>query len=143
MRRSRALLQVKPSRIAKVPCRRTRESAGYDLCAIESVTLKKDEVAQISTGIRLAIPRGRYGQIKARSSIAKQGITALGGVIDSDYRGEVIVMLIKLTTGDYEIKAGDAVAQLIICPHESYDVTTVDELPATERGEGGFGSTGK
>jgi len=117
--------------------RGTSGSAGLDLYSQEDY---KDNggVVLVSTGVRVMIPEGYVGIIKDRSGMAKKGVTTHGGVIDSDYRGEVGVML---RLNGNTIKKGDRIAQLVVVPC-LMDFETVDSLDETERGEKGFGSTG-
>lgn len=104
----------------------------------------------LKTGIAVEIPEGYYGQIACRSSIGKEGYVVLGGVIDSSYRGEVSVMLARIpkpaspsTQPPIVFFSGDRIAQLLILPVPQVEVVEVDELSSSERGTGGFGSTGK
>jgi dUTP pyrophosphatase len=119
-------------------------SAGNDLCANKEIVVKFGEIAKVPTGIKVSIPEGYYGKIEARSGLAiKQGISIMAGVIDSDYRGEIFVGMTRVIPGEYKISKGDKMAQIII--HKYYCVTKhiVTSLDDTERGDGGFGSTGK
>ena len=124
-------------------------AAGADLYACidtDSVTIAPGETKFIPTGISLEIPVGYGGFIYARSGIAcKLGLAPANkvGVVDSDYRGEVMVALHNHGTADASIENGERVAQLVIAPFLAVDFTEADELTDTERGEGGFGSTGK
>lgn len=129
-----------------LPEYKTIDSAGMDLQADETIILKPLGRALISTGLKIAIPRGYEGQVRPRSGLAwKNGITVLNspGTIDADYRGEVKVMLINLSNVDYEIQEGDRIAQLVIAKYEKVEVKNVEVLDETVRGEGGFGSSGK
>lgn len=133
---------------AIIPEYKTKGAAGADVCALlsEPVTLKPMERALVPTGLSFAIPEGYEIQVRPRSGLAiKNGITCLNtpGTIDSDYRGEVKVILINLGTEDFTIKNGDRIAQLIVSPVTLGQFVQVSELDKTERGEGGFGSTGK
>jgi deoxyuridine 5''-triphosphate nucleotidohydrolase (dut) len=128
---------------AKAPVRGTAYAAGYDVYSTCSCAIEKDVVTEIRIGFAMAIPKGCYAKFEARSSLAREGVVVLGGVIDSDYRGEVIVLLSKITPGTYGIAKGNKIAQFIILKCETPEVVTVNELPQSERGEGGFGSTGK
>lgn len=126
-----------------IPQRQTINSAGYDLHAYESVSIPPHERKLISTGIQLAIPVGCYGQICSRSGLAlKYGIICIAGVIDSDYRGTVGVLLYNTSNTTFEVKKGDRIAQLIIIPILTPTLLEASSLEKTERGEGGFGSTG-
>jgi len=149
---------IKTSRLAVVPTRSSHGDAAYDLCSVVSAFLSPMERRVINTGLIIEIPEGYYGRIAPRSGLAiKHGIDVLAGVIDSSYRGEVGVVLINLNpilpNSEYEnvfgpqesfqISSGDRVAQLII--EKCYDVEwkEVDASSDTDRGEGGFGSTGE
>lgn len=134
---------------AKVPHRATSGSAGLDLCACidEPVTLEGGDTAVIPTGIAIALPSAEYGAfVFPRSGIAvKHGIGLLNsvGVIDSDYRGEIMVGVINQVKEAYTIQPGERIAQMVIMPVSMMPVEEVAELDDTARGAGGFGSTGK
>ncbi len=134
---------------AKVPNRATSGSAGLDLCASidEPITLEGGATAVIPTGIAIALPSAEYGAfVFPRSGIAvKHGIGLLNsvGVIDSDYRGEIMVGVINQISTPYTIQPGERVAQMVIMPVSMMPVEEVSDLDETERGAGGFGSTGK
>ncbi len=134
---------------AKVPQRATSGSAGLDLCACidEPITLECGDTAVIPTGIAIALPSADYGAfVFPRSGIAvKHGIGLLNsvGVIDSDYRGEIMVGVINQVKTAYTIQPGERIAQMVIMPVSTMPVVEVEELDDTDRGEGGFGSTGK
>lgn len=134
----------------KIPSYQTKGAAGCDICAFlnenESILLKKGERVLVPTGIKMEIPEGFEVQIRPRSGLAiKNGITCLNtpGTIDSDYRGEVKVILINLGNEDFEIKNGERIAQLVVAPVTQANFLSVDLLNETERGSGGFGHTGK
>lgn len=131
-----------------LPSYETIHSAGMDLRAVvgESIFIEPMKRAMIPTGIYLEIPEGFEAQIRPRSGLAlKYGVTVLNspGTIDSDYRGEVKVVLINLGEEKFEVKNGDRIAQMIISKHEKVKWKLVEELNETSRGEGGYGSTGK
>lgn len=134
---------------AQIPFRATSGSAGMDLyaCIDEPLTLAQGEKAVIPTGIAIALPSPELGAfIFARSGLAiKHGIGLLNavGVIDSDYRGEVCVGVINQLSEPYTINPDERIAQLVILPVSLIEPVEVDELDETERGAGGFGSTGK
>ena len=134
---------------AKVPQRATSGSAGLDLCACidEPITLEAGDTAVIPTGIALALPSAEYGAfVFPRSGIAvKHGIGLLNsvGVIDSDYRGEIMVGVINQIKTPYTIQPGERIAQMVIMPVSMMPVEEVSDLDETGRGAGGFGSTGK
>ena len=130
---------------AVIPTRGSEYAAGYDLYALNGDTIAPGVTSKISTGIALEVPEGFFGAIFARSGLAtKQGLRPANcvGVIDSDYRGEVIVALHNDSQEDSEVCAGDRIAQLVIVPFLPVEFTEVDELSDTARGTGGFGSTG-
>jgi dUTP pyrophosphatase len=133
---------------AKPPCRADAGAVGYDLCADfakrTGATIYSGGRMRLPTGIAVAIPPGMYGRIAPRSGLAaKYGVDVLAGVIDQSYRGELQVIL--LNTGDqpFIIEHGDRIAQLIIERCETPAVELVDDLDTTERGAGGFGSSGR
>jgi dUTP pyrophosphatase len=134
---------------AKVPSRGTQGSAGLDLCACidEAITLNCGDTALIPTGIAIALPSADYGAfVFPRSGIAvKHGIGLLNsvGVIDSDYRGEIMVGVINQKREAYTIEPGERIAQMVVMPVSMMPVEEVQELDETDRGAGGFGSTGK
>jgi len=126
----------------------TIASAGLDLRAnvSESVMLEPGEWKLIPTGLHIELPMGYEAQVRPRSGLAyKHGITVLNspGTVDADYRGDVGVILINHSKSDFEIKSGERVAQLVIAKHEQAEWQLVEELGNTDRGAGGFGSTGK
>ena len=133
---------------AKIPTRATVGSAGMDLyaCIDEPITLKKGDKAVIPTGIAIGLQNPQYAAfIYARSGLAiKHGIGLLNsvGVIDSDYRGEICVGVIKQTDPEYTIEPFERIAQMVIKPVELPEIVEVDDLDDTDRGAGGFGSTG-
>ena len=125
----------------------TPQSAGMDLRAnlTESIVLKPLERCLVPTGLFIALPEGYEAQVRPRSGLAlKKGITVLNapGTIDSDYRGEVGVLLVNLSQEDFVINDSERVAQMIIARHETADFIEVAELDETERGAGGYGHTG-
>lgn len=130
-----------------LPAYETEFSAGMDLRANldEAVTLKPLERTLIPTGLHIALPKGHEAQVRPRSGLAlKKGISVLNspGTIDADYRGEVKVILVNLSNEDFQIKHGERIAQMVISKHESVSWEQVEVLQETQRGEGGFGSTG-
>ncbi len=123
------------------------DAAGADLraCVDETVTIAPGERSMIPTGLRMAIPSGYEGQVRPRSGLAaKKGLTVLNspGTIDADYRGDVKVILINLGQESVEIARGERIAQLVIAPVTRAVFNCVENLDSTERGHGGFGSTG-
>ena len=127
-----------------VPTRGSYLSAGYDLSSVEDAVIPSLGRVAVPTGLAMKVPVGTYGRIAPRSGLAfKHGIDVLAGVVDADYSGQIVVILYNTSGNEYEIKKGDRIAQFIIEKIEMLDVEVVDELPKTERGEGGFGSTGR
>lgn len=131
----------------QLPAYATPQSAGLDLRAnLEAaVTLHPMERSIIPTGLRIALPAGYEAQVRPRSGLAlKHGITVLNspGTIDSDYRGELGVLLINLSTEDFVVEPGERIAQMVIARHEQAEFELVSELDETLRGEGGYGHTG-
>lgn len=131
-----------------LPEYKTILSAGMDLnaCIDEAIELAPMERRLIPTGLYLELPEGTEAQIRPRSGLAyKHGITVLNapGTIDADYRGEVGVLLVNLSKETYTIKAGERIAQMVIAKYERVVWQPVDSLEDTDRGAGGFGSTGK
>ena len=123
-------------------------SAGIDLYANieESIVLKPMQRALVKTGLFIALPDNYEAQIRSRSGLSyKKGITVLNspGTIDADYRGEIGVILINLSEENFIVEDGERIAQMVIAPYVKAQWSEVDELGATDRGEGGFGSTGK
>ena len=117
--------------------------AGMDFYSNEEVILEPNQRKLISTGISMAIPEGYVGLFWDKSGIAsKFGIKTMAGVIDSGYRGEIKILLHNLSTEKFEVKKGMKIAQMLIQPVEQKQIIEVDLLDQTERGEGGFGSTG-
>lgn len=128
---------------AILPARGSSLAAGYDLSSSEDVSIPRGTRGLVGTGIAFTVPYGTYGRIAPRSGLAvKKGIQVGAGVIDRDYTGEVKVVLFNHGDEDFEIKKGDRIAQLIIEQIEMPEVKLVNELLVTQRGEGGFGSTG-
>ncbi len=130
-----------------LPAYATEQSAGMDLRAniTESITLKPLERRLIGTGLHIALPPGYEAQVRPRSGLAlKHGITVLNapGTIDADYRGEIGVVLVNLSSEDFVINDGERIAQLVIARYEQAELTPADALDETERGEGGYGHTG-
>lgn len=130
-----------------LPTYATVQSAGMDLRANleEAVTLRPMERRLIPTGLHIALPEGYEAQVRPRSGLAlKHGLTVLNapGTIDADYRGEIGVVLINLSEQDFVVNDGERIAQLVIARYEQCDLTVVEALDETARGEGGYGHTG-
>ncbi|MGK0308080.1 MAG: dUTP pyrophosphatase [Urechidicola sp.] len=131
----------------EIPSYETQGSAGMDLRANidTSITLKPLERTIVKTGLFIALPIGTEAQVRPRSGLAaKKGITVLNapGTVDADYRGEIGVILVNISNEDFTINDGERVAQLVIAKHERAEWQEVEILSETERGSGGFGSTG-
>ena len=131
-----------------VPEYKTQGAAGMDLCAAitEPITLKPLERKLIPTGLKIELEHGYEAQIRPRSGLSiKHGISLINcvGTVDEDYRGEVCVGLVNLSNDEYTIQPDERIAQMVIARVEQAKIEVVTELSDTERGEGGFGSTGK
>ena len=129
-----------------LPARATEHAAGLDVVAAEDVTLAPGRRHAVATGFAIAIPEGYEVQVRPRSGLAlKHGITCLNtpGTIDSDYRGEVKVILANLSSEPFEIRRGERIAQLVPAPVLASSFREVEALDGTSRGAGGFGSTGR
>ena len=130
-----------------LPTYATPQSAGMDLRAdiSQPVTLRPMERRLIPTGLYMELPEGFEAQIRPRSGLAlKHGITVLNtpGTVDSDYRGELKVLLVNLSAEDFTVNAGERIAQMVIARHEKAELLEVETLGDTERGAGGYGHTG-
>ena len=138
------VLQVKRlSGESVIPTRGSPFSAGYDLSSAEDMVIKANDKGIVKTDLSIACPEGTYARIAPRSGLAvKKFIDVGAGVVDADYRGPVGVVLFNFGTEDFAIKKGDRIAQLILEKISMADAVEVDELTNTERGSGGFGSTG-
>ncbi len=132
------------SDFARVPTQATPFSAGYDLYAAEAITVPRLGRKLIKTNISMAIPMNHYGRIAPRSGLAfKFGIDVLAGVIDSDYRGDIGVILYNTDANvDFQVLVGDKIAQIIIEPCASVNFVKTNDLTSTKRGEGGYGHSG-
>ena len=129
-----------------LPAYATAGSAGLDLRAADAFTLRPGERALVPTGIAIALPQGFEAQVRPRSGLAvKHGVTVLNapGTIDADYRGEIKVPMINHGSEEFAIVRGDRIAQMVITPVTIATLTEVDSLEETERGSGGFGSSGQ
>ena len=141
-------IQIKKlSNSVLIPKYETEGSSGMDIAAhiTDNIIINPGDKALVSTGFSMAIPRGYEIQIRPRSGLAaKKNITVLNtpGTIDADYRGEIKVILINLGKEKFIIENGDRIAQMVVCPVVQVNLEEVKELSGTERGTGGFGSTG-
>lgn len=139
---------LKLNKKAILPTRGSSSAAGYDLyaCLDEPVSIRPGETVRIGTGITAALPEGTFGACFARSGLAtKQGLRPANcvGVVDSDYRGEYLISLHNDSEETRIISHGDRIAQLVVMPYFELEFNEVEKLDETERGSGGFGSTGK
>ena len=128
---------------AKVPFYATDEAAGFDLYSLKDLILEPGKVNKIPMGIALEIPNGFFLQVVSRSGLASKGIYNLTGTIDSDYRGELHILLFNTTDKIFNLEKGDRIAQCLLLPIYRAEFKQVDKLSETKRGEGGFHSTGK
>ena len=147
----RAFLTVKFAKLsdeAKLPTQGSPQAAGWDLYALEETIVEKRKSTMIKTGLAVAIPEGWEGQIRCRSSLGKKGMIMPNGIgtIDSDYRGELMVLATWIGEQEnFTVKKGERVAQLLFAPVPKVTIveTKYEDLGETERGTGGFGSTGE
>lgn len=119
--------------------------AGMDLCSIEELVIPRGERRLVRTGLAMRLPPGYEAQVRPRSGLAlKKGVTVLNspGTIDEGYRGEIGVILVNLGEDPFEVRKGDRIAQMVVAPCTRAETVLVSELDSTERGIGGFGSTG-
>jgi dUTP pyrophosphatase len=144
------MIKVKIVNHSPYPCPAyaTPQSAGVDLRAnlVEPLVLQPLQRVLVPTGLFIALPPGYEAQVRPRSGLAiKHGITVLNspGTVDADYRGELKTILVNLSQEAFEIVPGERIAQMVIARHEQVEWEEVEELDATQRGAGGFGSTGK
>jgi dUTP pyrophosphatase len=133
-------LRIHPD--AKIPTLGTPQSAGYDLYAVEDTVFDEDEIKPVPLGFATVLPSDIHGRIEARSGMAIKYWPVVTGVIDADYRGEWKVILANYTGEKRTIKAGDRIAQLVLRPTIHRDFVAVEKLAESQRGAGGFGSTG-
>lgn len=133
------------SEYAQLPTRGSKDAAGLDLYCPFHIKVPADSQKKIPLGIAVEIPKGHMGLLTPRSSMSKTPLRCANsvGIIDEDYRGEISIVYENVSCKDYTIARGDRIAQLIIVPVAMVDVLEVDELSETERGAGGYGSTGK
>jgi dUTP pyrophosphatase len=131
---------------ARPPLRGREGDAGYDLSCLESFVLRPGERRMVPTGVAIALPQGVAGLVTPRSGLAhRYGISCVNspGLIDPDYRGELRVILINHGEETFRAHAGDRIAQLVLVPYWAPELRVVEELPESERGENGFGSSGR
>ncbi|MCU0377545.1 MAG: dUTP diphosphatase [Bacteroidales bacterium] len=132
----------------RLPAYETAHSAGLDLRAMtdSAIVIRPMERKLIGTGLYIEIPEGYEAQVRPRSGLAvRHGITVLNspGTIDADYRGEIGIILINLSDSDFIVNNGDRIAQMVIARHEKAELVETEEINITQRGEGGFGHSGK
>lgn len=128
---------------AILPARGSKDACGLDICSVEAGVIEPGDRKAVRTGLAVAVPSGFYGRMAPRSGLAlKSGIDVLAGVIDADYRGEVICLLVNFGEVAFRIAAGERIAQLIVEKVAICEPDWADELPVTDRGAMGFGSTG-
>jgi dUTP pyrophosphatase len=140
-------MKIKIKRLTDVllPCRHTEGSAGFDLCAAEDATIAAHGFGSVGTGLALELPERTEAQVRPRSGLAaKHGIGVLNspGTIDSDYRGEIRVILFNASDRNHKIQRGDRIAQLVFSALADVELVETDSLSQTGRGPGGFGHTG-
>lgn len=128
---------------AKTPEYSTNEAAGFDLYSVEDATIMPGELKMLHTGISLEFPKGFHVQLWDRSGKAKDGVHLFAGVMDSDYRGEYRILAYNALKEPHKIEKGDRIAQALLVPIFRAEFEQVKELADSERGEGGFHSTGK
>ena len=142
----RPVLNVVLSKGAEAPFYATSGAAGLDLRSVEEVTLEPMERRLVGTGLQIAVPDGYEAQVRPRSGLAlKYGLALVNspGTIDSDYRGEIGIIVINLGQSVVKLAKGERVAQLVIAPVVRVEVKVVENIEDTDRGAGGFGSTGE
>jgi dUTP pyrophosphatase len=127
---------------AKVPKFANKTDAGMDLYSIEDIIILPNHRTLVKTGLSMEFPEGYVALVWDKSGVAKNGLTKIGGVIDAGYRGEYKIMLHNISSKSYEIKKGQKIAQILIQPIIQPQIEVVEELSDSERGDGGFGSTG-
>lgn len=139
-----SVVLLKLSSGASMPVLGSHGAAGLDLASTEAYSIGPGERQAVSTGVSMSLPRGMFGKMEGRSGLAvEHGIVVGGGVVDSDYTGEIKVVLINTGNHSFVINKGDRIAQLLLQCHVANPViSVVEELPETKRGDDGFGSTG-
>ncbi len=137
-------VKIRVGKLGQMPRKQTPQSVGFDIHSAEDYILAPSEIKLISTEVFIEMPIGIEAQIRGRSGLAAKGICLPNspGTIDPDYRGEVKIILLNLSKENFIIKKGDRIAQMIFAKYESPDLVLHEELSSTDRGHGGFGSTG-
>ena len=136
-------VKVKCQPNSQIPAKQTQQAAGFDLHSNQSVEIPPGSTKLVGTGIHLQLPEHYFGKIEGRSGLASKGIFPVGGILDSDYRGEIKVILHNSTSEKWTIEKSQRIAQLLIHPVIAVNFVEEDTLTPTQRGEHGFGSTGK
>lgn len=138
-------VRVKVENGAKIPVRSNPTDAGADLFSVESLMIHPGERKTIGTGVSLEIPEGFYARVAPRSGLAsKHGVDVLAGVVDSSYRGEIKVVLLNTDKHNtFHVEKGDRIAQIIFESHFNFPFVQTDDLGESQRGSGGFGSSGR
>lgn len=131
----------KLSKKAKLPIKHNPNDAAFDLHSLDNLILPPSQTKIIHTGICMEIPQGYYGQIESRSSFAAKGIFTTGGVIDSGYRGEIMIITNNFSSSDYKIKEGERIAQIVFHKVEHFDIFEEESLDEENDRGGGFGSS--
>ena len=131
--------------LAKLPERQTAGSVGYDICTVEETYFPPGEVTLVRTGISVELPEGYHAELYTRSSWGKRGLHLANGVgiIDCDYRGEIIFAYANIGAGQHTVHPGVRIGQMLVRKTHTFDIEEVGELGSTERNDGGFGSTGE
>ncbi|MHA1206254.1 MAG: dUTP diphosphatase [Candidatus Hodarchaeales archaeon] len=128
---------------AQIPTKHNPNDAAFDLYAVNDILIPAGTTEIVHTGICIEIPAGNFGKIESRSSLAKRGIFCTAGVIDSGYRGEVMIVMNNMSQENYSLKQGDRIAQMIIHKVENFEIVASENLDENLDRGGGFGSSGK
>ncbi|KAI7825097.1 dUTP diphosphatase [Gamsiella multidivaricata] len=137
------LLVKKLSKKARMPTRGSKHAAGFDLYSAKTMTIAPQSQGVVPTDISIAVPEGTYGRVAPRSGLAVRHFIDVGaGVVDYDYRGPIGIVLFNFGKNEFKIEEGDRIAQLVLEKVHLCEAVEVDELDTTDRGSGGFGSTG-
>ena len=129
---------------ASIPFRNTEHSAGLDLLTAYDYCIRPNEICRIKTDLQIKIPPDSYGQISSRSSCAIKGLITLAGIIDADFRGNIVIVVINLSRNTIFVSKKDRIAQLIIIKiYNQFEISEVEKLDDTSRGAKGFGSSGR
>ena len=131
------------SDLATMPDKATEQAAGFDLYSARKIKIEAGQRDIVDTDIIIQLPKGTYGKIESRSSVALKGIDVMAGCIDSDFRGKIKILLANNSKNQFTIDIGDKVAQLVVLPLAGRKIIKTEVIDDTERGEKGFGSSGK